>query len=282
MAAHLRLRGGRPQEAPKPPPLRLVNSDKVLSYRAHSPYVLWGFRPDNDTSITHALFRLHNESFNIWSHLAGTIIFVLPRIIGPGVEGAPWLSAALRCHAIVAACCGFASAAYHVCESWPTSSYSRLLALDYTMAYVATVSHSFLIACFETRDQPLLCAALITPLLLLGAKGAHFFLRLQSNNTTDSRASVVRTMVAPFILALPLILRALLFPSAITPVLLRWMAAFVVATLAWVLELPERLFRPGTFDLIGKSHNVMHVMVLVVWQELHLGIRGLVELAVAA
>ena len=32
MAAHLRLRGGRPQEAPKPPPLRLVNSDKVLSY----------------------------------------------------------------------------------------------------------------------------------------------------------------------------------------------------------------------------------------------------------
>ena len=42
-----------------------------------------------------------------------------------------------------------------------------------------------------------------------------------------------------------------------------------------VFQLPERLFPPGTFDYIGSSHNLMHVLVLVTFCELHSGIREL-------
>ena len=77
------------------PRFRLVKSDSVLDYRAHNQYILSGFRPDADTSLTHALFYLHGQSFNIWSHLAGTIIFVLPRLVAPIIPTAPLLSAAL-------------------------------------------------------------------------------------------------------------------------------------------------------------------------------------------
>ena len=92
-------------------PFRLVNSDKILAYRAHNRYILSGHRPDNDTNLVHALFRLHGQSFNIWSHLAGTFIFVIPRVVSdPSIAGAPWLSVALRLHAAIGAACGLASA----------------------------------------------------------------------------------------------------------------------------------------------------------------------------
>ena len=265
-------------------PFRLVNCDKILAYRAHNRYILSGHRPDNDTNLVHALFRLHGQSFNIWSHLAGTFIFVIPRVVSDhSIAGAPWLSVALRLHAAIGAACGLASAAYHICESWPTAQYSTLLALDYTMAYVATVSHSCLIAAYETADHPYLCASLLLPLCLLGAKGSHYFFASQSkSNTTDPRHKVFLTMFMPFLVTLPIIARALVVPSGLTWVLLRWIAAFIVAVASWLLLLPERLFPAGTFDYIGNSHNVMHVMVLVVWQQLHFGIRALLEEAATA
>jgi hypothetical protein len=56
---------------------------------------------------------------------------------------------------------------------------------------------------------------------------------------------------------------------------LSWVLSFAVAVLAWLFKLPERLFPPGTFDYVGNSHNVMHVMVLVTFLYLHNGSRAL-------
>ena len=186
------------------------------------------------------------------------------------------VSEALRLHAFVGCCCGFASAAFHVCESWPTATYSKLLALDYTMAYVATVSHSCLIVAYEMREQQTyLIALILVPLLLLGAHGTRFFLVMQGqSNTTDSAIVIALTLFMPFLFAVPFLLRAALFPNPLTPILIRWLLAFAGATGSWILQIPERFFPPGTFDYFGSSHNVMHVLVLVVWQQLLLEPRG--------
>lgn len=272
-------KGGRPA-CGAPPLVRLVSSKEVLTYRAHNKWILNGFRQDDDTSIVTALFRVHGQTFNIWSHLAGTVLFVVPHLLSPSIPGAPWISEALRLHTFIAACCGLASAAFHIVESWSTRSYSLLLALDYTMAYAATVSHSFLIAVYETADTPWLCTAIVLPLVAMGAFGTHFFfVSQQGSNTDDPLIRIFLVMTGPFFFALPIVLKHLIFTSELTIVLLRWMLAFAVASAAWLLMLPERLFPPGTFDYMGNSHNVMHVMVLVVWQQLHFGIRALVESA---
>ena len=63
----------------------------------------------------------------------------------------------------------------------------------------------------------------------------------------------------------------------VTPVLVRWLLAFACASGVWLYSVPERFFPPGTFDYVGNSHNLMHVMVLIVWRELHHGVRALVE-----
>ena len=280
----VRLRGGRPSkeelDIPSPPPFKRVKSEDVLHYRAHNAHRLAGFREDYDTSLTNALLRLHGETFNIWSHLAGSFLFVIPRLVAPPIETAPhWLSVCLWFHALVGVGCGLASAAFHVCESWPTETYSKMLALDYTMAYVATVSHSCLIVAYEMREQQTyLIALILVPLLLLGAHGTRFFLVMQGqSNTTDSAIVIALTLFMPFLFAVPFLLRAALFPNPLTPILIRWLLAFAGATGSWILQIPERFFPPGTFDYFGSSHNVMHVLVLVVWQQLHWGVRGLLE-----
>ena len=151
------------------------------------------------------------------------------------------------------------------------------------MAYVATVSHSGLIVAYEMAELPRLCAATLLPLLVLGAQGALYFFGSQSkSNTTDPQHKVFLTMFGPFVFTIPILLRNFAAPTALTLVLLRWGLAFFAASAAWLLKLPECLFPPGTFDYLGNSHNVMHVMVFVVWRELHWGIRALIEDAAAA
>ena len=145
------------------------------------------------------------------------------------------------------------------------------------MAYAATVSHSCLIVAYETRAQPYVAAPLLAVLILLGLRGARYFLGRQSGtNATDSKSSNTMVMLPPLVLAAPFVVRLLVFPSPLTPVLLRWAASFACACSVWLLQLPERFFPPGTFDLIGNSHNLMHVLVLVVYRELNQGIDALV------
>ena len=279
----LRLRGGRADA----PPLRfapLVMRDKVFAYRAHNPYLLKGFRQNHDTSLGSALLRFHAQTFNIWSHLAGTFAFVVPHLFVPEVAGYPSLTALIRLHALCACACGIASGAFHICESWPTRIYSKLLALDYTMAYVATVSHALLITAYALRGQP---GAYSLPLLLLllvfGVRGTLFFLGEQSaSNTTDKASTPATVMGRPLLFLLPIVVHAFCFDAALRDVLLRWALAFACAAGAWLLKLPECLFPAGVFDYLGNSHNVMHVGVLIVYLELHCGIEGLLRAEGAA
>ena len=63
--------------------------------------------------------------------------------------------------------------------------------------------------------------------------------------------------------------------------LVRWGLAFAAACGVWLTQFPERFFAPGTFDYLGNSHNLMHFLVLVVYQQLHHGVEELVAGATA-
>lgn len=258
----------------------LVKRDSVAAHRGSNKYLLSGFRACGDNSWSSALFRLHGQTVNIWSHLAGASIFVLPGLFAPSHAHAPWMTLVLRLHSLVALACGWISAAYHVVESWSPSIYSQLLALDYTFAYIATVSHAMLIACYETHEHVHVCWPLLLVLSACAYRGSRFFLVAQAkSNKTDSEGSIGLVMGAPLLLVLPLVLHALVFQTALAAVLVRWMLAFFVSAVAWMLQLPERFFAPGTFDYIGNSHNVMHIGVLFVYLALHSGVDELIAAA---
>ena len=50
-------------------------------------------------------------------------------------------------------------------------------------------------------------------------------------------------------------------PTESTPSLAMSALTLGIATVVWVGKMPERFLPPGTLDLFGNSHNIMHVLV---------------------
>lgn len=269
--------GDEPSSSLPARPHQLVKFADVPSYRATNRYLLTGYRQQDDTSVRTALFRLHGETVNIWSHLAGSVL-LLPCVLGDTYAHAPWLSMLMRLHALVGLACGYCSAAFHIAESFPLATYNSLISLDYAMAFLATVSHSAVLAAYFFHDAPHVALPLLTLLLLISVLGVRVFVsRADGEAAHTHRHYAAMVMVVPVLVAVPIGTHALLFDGAFGPVVRRWAVSFAVATLAWLLQLPERLFPPGTFDYAGSSHNVMHVMVLVTFLCLHEGVRALLS-----
>jgi len=64
-------------------------------------------------------------------------------------------------------------------------------------------------------------------------------------------------------------------PTPTTHDLAKWCGIFAVTVAVWVLFLPERWLPDGALNYFGNSHNIMHVMVIVVFahiQEIY-GVR---------
>ena len=74
--------------------VQLVRQGAVMQHRwtdSAKTFVLSGYRSDNCYSLSVALFRVHNETFNIWSHILG-FIFVASCIFRPHAPMCPRLS----------------------------------------------------------------------------------------------------------------------------------------------------------------------------------------------
>jgi predicted membrane channel-forming protein YqfA (hemolysin III family) len=227
-------------------------------------HITRGYRPDGCHGITAALFQVHNQTFNIWSHLLGI----------PYVASFWWAWAAtnpleepyilaLRLHAAVGVAVGMASACYHAGES--SSKRETLLAADQGCAFVSCAAHAMLIVHFElSRARPI--AAAVTVLFLAAAAiiGLAAFISGAMNLTPKSVVSGV--MGLPNLVALAAWAAAP--PTPTSPELAAWAGLFGITVTVWVLFLPERWMPDGTLNWIGNSHNIMHVMVIVVFAHL--------------
>lgn len=108
-------------------PWVLVEASAVAADRA-LPHILSSYRPEGCTSVLRALFTLHNQSLNIYTHLLG-LPYVASFVIAPPPSSAaagPFV-AALRAHAAVALLVGAASVAYHAGEAAPLRARQLLL-----------------------------------------------------------------------------------------------------------------------------------------------------------
>merc|ERR1712051_368359 len=54
--------------------IELVHQLSVAPDRRLSPWILSSYRPDGCASVWVALFQLHNQTVNIWSHVLGLFV----------------------------------------------------------------------------------------------------------------------------------------------------------------------------------------------------------------
>jgi len=233
------------------------------------PFIHKGYRVGYDLlGCANSLLQVHNETVNIWSHLIGTVILITlsVHVIGRFNEYG-FLHMMMPCIYIFCAAYGlFASCVFHWFNCINSTYHLRLRTLDFGGIAANILGGSWPIAYYTFYCHP-------TVLFL-------YFLTL--------------TITTPILLALPFIsffhqhtrLRTLLYainggmpafgyfhyvfmegfsseflPILFVPIFLAY-CFFMVGMVLYLTRVPER-FWPGVFDLLGTSHQLWHVLVVI-------------------
>lgn len=237
--------------------------------RRHGSAIQLGFRP-TDHSFTFylaSLCSLHNETVNIWSHLIGSLAF-LSLLFDDS-------DSYMIAYRLASAACFFTSAMYHTFMPANERVYARLQRLDYASIFVligvsAIPWYSVEYACSRTLELVAVVSTAGMIILLAWLVGTQDWF---AKDTAWGR--LVRVVAFSAFAC-----TCTIFGGMATIVLdfspqpyfeaERWIAInlwivtvlYVAGPVIYATGVPER-WRPGTvFDLVGASHQAMHVCVV--------------------
>lgn len=256
----------------------LLSIDKCPEYFKDNRYILTGYRPPGLRLICYlkSIFFSHNETFNIWSHLYGAIlyIFLLPRTI-------IWINkesnddtrifldvVAFSIYLIGGILMYSCSVIYHVL--WPMSNSMAITCakVDY-MGIVFMIWGSYYpFIRFLFYDDPktyitygysLAAIAIACGCSLFPAYIQQPRFRWIRQVIFWSLGSVIPIVMSQGVIrygALSREMRLFGYP------LLYGCIVYLFGSILFATQVPEKYF-PGTCDKCGSSHNIMHGCVLV-------------------
>ncbi|CAN8000452.1 unnamed protein product, partial [Ixodes hexagonus] len=242
--------------------------DEAPAFLRQNPFIRGGYRVFySPKQCLRSLFEWNNETLNIWTHLVGVLLFsaVLVHDVSTRLPSAQ--ASAADSLVLVATCCAYIttlslSALYHTFNCQSMRAYEHLLWYDIagvSLSLWATFASGVFLA-FD--NYPLLRVAYIVP------EGILLVMAIATKEQYPAKllASLVVFGLVPTIhwvyLAPPNM--HVIFPR----VLLLFMS---IAVSFLVLEgrFPERAW-PGRHDIIGASHQIWHVLVVLMtlwWHE---------------
>ncbi|KAJ5923412.1 hemolysin-III channel protein Izh2 [Penicillium verhagenii] len=270
------------QISPSLPPSNLELPQTLLSYHevpgwyADNPYIHSGYRPISKSTqkSLSSLFFLHNESINIYSHLIPAVAFVLaewalyryiqiwyPRTpINDQIIFAFFLLTATVCLGISATFHTLMNHSESVCHSW--------LQLDFVGIIILTLGDFV-----SGINMVFYCESGLKFIYwgMIGILGLASLMVLANPRFQGLRWRTFRvgTFMAMGVSAIaPLLHGIMLFgfrqmmrqsgaPYYIVEVLLLGLGAIIYTT-----RIPESL-SPGKFDILGSSHQIFHVLVVI-------------------
>lgn len=219
-----------------------------------------------------SIFRLHNETFNIHTHLIGAVIFIYiaKRTIdwlSCIHEGASVHTIVLLSYLAAVIFCLVASTAYHVFGCHSECAFERLLSVDYS-GINALIFGSQLPICFYLfYDQPLWMWFHIVSLIAVTLTSSAITQseRFQDDYFRNVRiaAFVGNAMYGLFAL-LHLIFQQGVFSEHLQSLMWHVLAMYLSygsGIVIYAFRIPER-FSPGSFDLLLHSHQIWHCLVV--------------------
>lgn len=242
------------------------------------PYIMSGYR-DTDNITLHqciaTLFTVHNETFNIWSHIFAAIAIIVYStsvFYQHGVIGNP-LIYPLVCFA-TSVCLAFTSSWFaHLfcCMSWTVRH--TCFYIDYASISVFTFTAGLGFICYS---RPLDDDAFILhrhPLVFISISISlsfiNMFLCCLSRHRYRKYRFFIRTgtyVFKYFFDISPFMMRCLTSSSTCDPVTVsyfkRHMLCYGISAFVNATRLPERLL-PGFFDFLGYSHHIFHVLLTI-------------------
>ena len=251
--------------------MKLLTRDQAPSHlTASEPYILTGYRPKLTLiGCLRSIFSVHNETFNIWSHLVGALYMAhltqkrwyskstshsglrrFPPLLTSTVGGLLFTaSATAHC------CCAHGKKTCQICFAVDKSF------ISYYMCSCALASS---IVFFRRPTQ--LLTKLIFMVLSISASTVG---ALQTSGVFGETSKLFKVLTLSSLAGLglmPPIMEYILTRRKDVRVLIKERASLaclvaLVGAFFYAKQFPEKKY-PKTFDVIGQSHGIMHVMVV--------------------
>lgn len=249
--------------------------EEIPEWMRDNDLVLAQYRPQMGVrQALRSLFSLHNETYNVWSHVVGLVLFVgllaqwllapLPPFANPEPQRkwplALYLAACCYVYVCSAAAHLFYVVSKRVCVMlWKLDHIS--IAVCCTAGFVPIIDAAF--TCSGPAVGPLYIG--VTVAMAVAVVCVSMIDAFHQDRFRTLRAAV--QLLFPAWAVVPMMhARRLLLPHAQASAGLELVGAAMVVMVAGALvyaaRLTEVLF-PGRFDIFGSSHNIMHTSVVV-------------------
>mmetsp|Transcript_12398 Transcript_12398/g.34813 ORF Transcript_12398/g.34813 Transcript_12398/m.34813 type:complete len:326 (-) Transcript_12398:222-1199(-) len=270
-----RRRHGKAKATPLHQPL--VSFHRLPKYLRDNEYIVGHYRPGHWSldQIVWSLFRLHNETFNIWSHLLGFFLFVTLMFITVTMSKQAAAEAVahhvprwpIHVFFVGAMSCLLMSAVCHLFGCCKPHVAAIVWRFDYVGIAMLIVSSYFPPVYYGFLCNPFWQMLYLSCISLFGLATVAVSLMdvFQSIRFRAIRATVFSGLglfgIVPVVHQwavhnhIPMVQEALIYDVLMGAVYL--MGAGIYAS-----RVPER-WKPGSFDLAFHSHNVFHLCVVL-------------------
>ena len=247
-----------------------VSYSQSPSWLKGTPYLLANHRPQLKSYRVafKSIFRWHTETLNIWSHGLGAIFFgYLGWQFFGSLEHMPatisnvdwWMTFAWFFGQV---CCCSLSTIYHTFNCHSSHIGLSLVKCDYIGIFASCWSTLITAGyfCFYCDQMTRMAWYAVAGCVLIVGP----FMVMTENNSY--RCAIYAAVVCPNIIAFLSALKELIVfhPTLVWPSLKCLLGTYgfpSIGALIYLNKVPEKLC-PGLFDLIGHSHQLMHLLVL--------------------
>ena len=261
-----------------PRPMTTLKWGDIPDWQQDNVYITSGYRPNGQAdwrACLRSLLAIHNETFNIWSHLLGLLYFAgeavrtfthtlaasSARVVSAG-DTLAWGIFFLGALVLLAN-----STLFHLGMNHSEAMYLRLVQRDYIgiagFIWAAQSLAAFYI--FYCRETVRLVVLALLTSLALGVAATMVVPKYAAPKYVQFRAGLFVAMAS--LGALPILYYALTADCELCWRASSFMglslAVFFVGAMQYAARFPERSSPPGRFDLLGHSHQALHVAVVL-------------------
>jgi len=238
-------------------------------YLQDNKYILQGYRADfSFTLCVESLFKIHNETLCIWSHLFGFFLFLWLMVWFYQTYDLPYLTDKLAFFMLFfgALCQMMFSTLYHLFMCMSPNSYSFFSKLDYIGISILIVG-----SYYPPLYYGFYCLKSLSYLYLIGISIMGFggIIVLSMDRFSSPRLRTFRTLLLVgigFFAVVPIPHLLSYYESKIFfPVFWRLSMmglAYLIGVFFYLSRIPEKWF-PGKFDYTCRSHVIWHLWTIV-------------------
>ena len=258
----------------------LINYYDLPDWMKGNDRILTGYRPltNNYRKCIKSICMVHNETFNIWSHLLGSVLFLLLLIQLFFETYNPYHKLILAVYCLAVITCFMLSTGYHTFMNHSYEVYKRCLILDFQGILINIFGGSILLlySIFHEKSQLLFFI--------------YFFFMLSTYSLMNivvyypildgKNGRVYRTILFlsnTFIPIIPIVHCSFINIDDNYITIVQVLSIFFISAFfgcfMYMYRIPETLIDLRYLDYIGNSHNIMHVLVIIIALQMYYGLK---------